>query len=354
MAARRIFLAGLYGVQNLGDHAIRDTVEAAAPGAGAEVHRYTTRRPSRDRRTVHVRGPGLPRYVYEAARADRIVIGGGGLLKDEAIGFSLELWATALIGRLMRREVRLLAVGAGPIYTRFGRRVIAATARLAQVRTVRDRESAELLRELGVASVEVCADPMFSSTAAAADASGPAVPSVPVLFALRPWFHTDPDGGTSRWPGFRQQVATLLSRLERDERGYRLACLYWPEDRDTADELLQAAGAESGFSVSDTPPGWGDMLREAASAERVVAMRYHALAAAAIMGRPVIALPYEPKVRSLATELGVPMVEVDDPQLADRLVELLGADPADLLPRPGVVEDLRDRADRALSLALGA
>lgn len=345
----RVFLVGLYGVENLGDRAIRETVERFAPGLGAEVVRFSSRTETGDPRAVVLRSRRFPRWLRAFVESDRVVIGGGGLLKDESIRFSLELLLAATLGRALRRDVTLLAVGAAPFYTRLGRAVIAATARLASVRTVRDAESAEALRALGVGGVDVRADPMFCT--ALRERRNGAPERRRIVMAMRPWFHKDPDGGCARWPPLLAAVTRLADDLTARGWAVHLACLYWPEDRDVADAVTAGLAGRAGVSVDEAPRSWEGTVELAASAEVVIAMRYHALVAAALAGRPAIALPYEPKVRSLATELGVPMVEVDDPHLASRVLELVDAGGA-RVPDPGAVAALRDRAHLGLREAL--
>lgn len=345
----RVFLVGLYGVENLGDRAIRETVERLAPRFGVEVVRFSSRTETGDPRAVVLRSRRFPRWLRAFAESDRVVIGGGGLLKDESIRFSLELLLAAAIGRALRRDVTLLAVGAAPFYTRLGRAVIAATARLASVRTVRDAESAEALRALGVRGVDVRADPMFC-TARHQRRNG-APERRRIVMAMRPWFHKDSDGGTARWPPLLAAITELADELTARGWAVHLACLYWPEDRDVADAIAAGLAGRAGVTVDEAPRSWDDTVGLAGSAELVIAMRYHALVAASLAGRPAIALPYEPKVRSLATEVGVPMVEVDDPRLASRVLELIESGGA-RVPDPGAVAALEHRAHLAVREAL--
>ena len=85
-------------------------------------------------------------------------------------------------------------------------------------------------------------------------------------------------------------------------------------------------------------------------------MRYHAVAAAAGSGRATIALAYEPKVASLASELALPVVAVDDPDLAVRLRSMVGdasSDPGGAVADGAALGELRVRATSALAAALG-
>jgi polysaccharide pyruvyl transferase WcaK-like protein len=361
---RRIFLVGFYGAHNLGDEAIRAAIVAAAPTYGANILAIASRDPrDPDPRAVPMHGLGLVRYLRAIVRAERVVLGGGGILKDEGPRIPLELFATALAARLLRREVALVAVGVGPFYTRLGRWLAMATARLATVRTVRDADSARELTALGVARVRLGADPTFGSggvwTTEAPAAAGARQPRGPgarprVVVSLRPWFLRAPDRG-ARQHALRDAVAAALAPLAGAGWQIELLSLYWPRDRDEA----VALAADPRLLDPTVPTGeldWAALTDHVRDADLVVAMRYHAVAAAAQAGRPTIALAYEPKVRALAADLGLPSLDVDDPALTDRLaaaVEGATAAPDGARAPAASIADLRRRANLALAMALG-
>lgn len=355
---RRVFLVGFYGAHNLGDEAIRAAIVTSAPAHGADIVAVASRdHDDPDPRAVPVSGPGIVRYLRAILRADRVVLGGGGILKDEGPRIPLELFATALAARLLRREVALLAVGVGPFYSRVGRWLARLTARLATVRTVRDADSLAVLSGLGIARVRLGADPTFRLAphplpVPAGD--GPPSGRQRVVVSLRPWFlrATDRD---ARQAALRAGVAAALAPLAGAGWEIELLSLYWPRDYD---ESL-AAAADPRLAAATVPAGeldWEGLAGHVRAADLVVAMRYHAVAAAAVAGRPTIALAYEPKVRALAADLGIPSVDVDDPAFAPRLAELVAselAEPGVSCAAPASIEALRIRAEMALEAALG-
>lgn len=354
---RRVFLVGFYGMHNLGDEAIRAAIVAAAPARGVEVVAVASRdRADPDPLAVPMTGLGLIRYLRAIVRADRVVLGGGGILKDEGLRIPLELCTTALAARLLRREVTLLAVGVGPFYSRPGRWLAKVTARLAQVRTVRDEDSVAELRALGVARVQLGADPTFSLDAPTSARTGDGPRRVVV--SLRSWFLRAADRET-RQARLRDEVAAALAPLADDGWAVEALSLYWPRDHAESLALVgdaRLAGTPAGASAPDGELDWAGLLERVAGADLVVAMRYHAVAAAAGSGRPTIALAYEPKVRALAGELGLPTVLVDDPAFAARLADLVAAElaaPGTSCADPEALADLRERAALALDLALG-
>jgi polysaccharide pyruvyl transferase WcaK-like protein len=101
---------------------------------------------------------------------------------------------------------------------------------------------------------------------------------------------------------------------------------------------------------------WPALLAEMAAGDLVIAMRYHAVAAAALAGRPTIALAYEPKVAELGRALGIPTLDVADAGLEVALVAAVrswrtGHEPGPM-PDPVAVDDLRAGAWRIMRAAL--
>lgn len=354
---RRVFLVGLYGVDNLGDDAIRMAVERAAPRLGAEVHRYAVRRPVSDRRGVRLRGAGWRDYVGAIRASDTVAIGGGGLLKDEGhallrgYGVLLELLGTALLARAFGKRVVLLAIGAGPIQTRRGRLLVGAIARLAELRQVRDEDSARTLGALGVSGVEVTVDPTFSlfeDDAPDGARNGRAVLSV------RPWFMFERDR-EPRQSALQAAFARAADAVAAGGDQARFASLYWPRDRDASEAVIERMRAGERAESLDGPLAWHELDAELREARLLVAMRYHAIACAAMARCPVIPVAYEPKVAALAHALGLEALHVDDADLHERLPALTRAALAD----PGAhrvarvrLRELSERAWRGLERAL--
>ena len=351
---RRIFLVGWYGVHNLGDEAIRQAIRIGAPTVGADVIGVASRDPDDpDPAAVSVALTGLVGYLRAVVRSDRVVLGGGGIIKDEGLRLPLELFTTALVARLLGRDVRLLAVGVGPFYSALGRRLAAATARLATVRTVRDDDSARQLRALGVSRVEVGADPTFTLPAPLPAELPDARPRVVV--SLRPWFLRDPDR-MSRQTGLREAVAGSLEALVRAGWEVEIVGLYWPQDHVEGAALAADPRLAGRATVVEHALDWDGLVARLRGADLVLAMRYHAVAAAAQAQRPTIALAYEPKVRALAAELAIPSIDVDDPAFAGTLGEAVArerAEPGASQPDPDAVTRLRDRAADSMRRALG-
>jgi polysaccharide pyruvyl transferase CsaB len=343
MAKPRVFLVGYYGVHNLGDEAIREAIQVWADGHGVEIAWYATRDPhDRDPRAVRLGDRRSIRYMAACWRADRLVLGGGGILKDEGLRLPLELLVTALVARLAGTSVSLLSVGVGPFYTRVGRWMTSVVARLARVRTVRDDASAQALAELGVYGVEVAADPIFSlleSGASRVKRSSTDGRRPIVVVSVRPWFHKVETGGADRWRHLCSAVARRLDGLVEAGWGVRFVSMYWPRDRDAAAEVLGLMTGGTAAEIDSRPLSWPDLIEVLASANLCLAMRYHAVAAASLARAPVVGLIYEPKVAELVRALGLPAIGVDSDDLETALPRLVAQAASD----PGASTAASDR-----------
>ena len=357
----RVFVVGHYGVPNLGDETILETIERAAEANGASVVGYSSRTPGTpDARAVRLRGRAAARYLRLLVTADRLVLGGGGILKDEGLGLLLELLIASAVTRLRGRPVVLLAVGVGPFYSRPGRILTRLVSRLANVRTVRDEPSRAALRALGVRRVHAGADPVLSAFAPDSPLRGPRRERTEhprLVVSVRPWLRARDGAATEASERLEAAIATVLDALVAEGWEVRWVTMYRGRDEHAASDI--AARMDGATTVAPPPLRWDALMDEVQDADLVLAMRYHALAAAALASKPAIALAYEPKVRALADELGVDVLDPADPALASALAATVRAAAAGVrtgerpsLPDAGAVARLRAAAGLALERAL--
>lgn len=354
----RIFLVGYYGMDNLGDDAIQEEIERIADRIGVSVWRIGTRRPRRDARAVWLTPRGARRYLAAIAGADRVVLGGGGILKDEGLRLPVDLAITCLVARLTRTPVTLLGVGVGPFYTRFGRWLIRRVAGSARYRSVRDEGSAAMLASLGIDEVELGADPVFAAVRHGTPAPTTDPTRAPtMLVSLRDWFIKDPDGGATRQAALLEAIAAAIAPLAQAGWRIEIVPLYYPRDVAPARALAERLPPGSQVTVVDAAIDWAALLDRLATVDLVVTMRYHALAAALIDDRPAVAIAYEPKVAALAARTGTPVVSVDDPGSLASLGSAIAAarepgDPTAAAARTAAVAEMRAAAARIVERAL--
>ncbi|MGI8757697.1 MAG: polysaccharide pyruvyl transferase family protein [Acidimicrobiales bacterium] len=301
----RVVVAAWVGSTNLGDELVFRGLCDQLSGLGASVTAVSLA-PGATRAVHGVDAVGhhdLAGLVRAVRRADAVVFGGGGLVQDQTSAFNApyhlsRVWAARAAGT----PVGAIGVGVGPLVTRLGLAVTRAS--LAPVRTVttRDDASAQLLRRLGVGPVVVAADLALSLPL-------PDVgPEDTLVVALRPW-----TGRRRALPvsmGGRHQetpewfVEAMAAALDAAAGATGLAVRFVAFQADRDGPLHERVAERMRAPASTACPDVDSVLAEVARSRVVVAVRYHALVAAVLAGRPAVCLGYSPKVASLAADAG--------------------------------------------------
>jgi polysaccharide pyruvyl transferase WcaK-like protein len=303
-----VLLAGAFGQRNPGDEAL---LAAFVDALGDRPLIATSSDPVQTESehgiaAVHARDP---RAVARAVgRADGVVFAGGTIFKTlhpRTGRRPLELLRNALgvaaATRAAGVPLALAGVGAAPLPTRRARALSRAIVRRADLLVLRDAESAQLLAEAGApAPFRVGADASWTQL------SAPAAPSArgdAVIVAL-----SHLAGG----PGLAARLALVLTPLQR--AGLRLRLQPWQvaTSQPTPDDLALARGIRellpAPAEIVPPPATLGDACDLFAGARLVVALRFHALVAAAAAGVPAVAYAHEAKLAGLGTRLGQAVV----------------------------------------------
>ncbi len=216
----------------------------------------------------------------------------------------LELFATALGARLLRRDVTLVAVGVGPFYSP-GRSLAghghgAPGPRTHGARCQFGDRPGGARRATGRAWRRPDVPPSARRTPADERRRRPRCPPRAPgrgAVSLRRWYRTAADG-EDRQAALRDAVAGALPARSpaagRPDSELLLAARSRGDAGAGGDPRLGAA------EVIEHELDWAALTAAVGDAGLVVAMRYHAVAAAAMAGRPIVAMAYEPKVRALS------------------------------------------------------
>jgi polysaccharide pyruvyl transferase WcaK-like protein len=377
---RRVLLAGAFGQGNPGDEALLSAFARALPD---HVPVVASAAPGE---TTAQHGLGAvdredPAAVARAvASSDAVVVAGGTVFKTlhHACGrprhaLLARAAGLAALARSLRKPFALVGVGAGALDTALSRRLARFIVRCSDLLVLRDEESAARLAAAGAPTpFRVGADPAWTllppqpapvpvragaPTAAsvaipagaghapvpldeAAAAAPTGEPAGPVVVALS---HLAGGGGLA------DELADGLAPLLDTPHPIQLQP--WQRDAgEGGDEELAAALRErlGDAELLDRPRDLlaaRDSFRDAAA---VVALRFHAVPAAAAAGVPLVAYAHEPKLAGGARRLGQHAVApgAAPEQLADRVLAAVDAAPA----RTDAVEAERARAEDGFRL----
>ena len=293
----RVLLSGYYGFANAGDEAVLAglvlSLRAVDPHLEITVLSINPRetQAAHGVRAVH---RSRPKDLLPAlARTDLLISGGGSLLQDVTSAHGILYYLGVVrLAQMLGKRTMFGAQGVGPLRRARSRRLVAGVANRLDAVTVRDSESADLLRTIGVSrpAIEVAADPALLL--------GPDVltpsPSDTYGVALRPW-HGQEDLAVRLADACREalpQARPVLFPMQPQTDtliGEQFALLCNQQEK---------AGAVS--------PGGGldALVRAIGGCEMMVGMRLHALILAAAAGVPSVGLSYDPKVAAFMAQSG--------------------------------------------------
>lgn len=317
MRGVRVLAVGFYGHGNAGDELLLKTLNSWLAEAGAELSVISLD----PLHTLAVHGidaigyQDLPAVARRIAQSDLVMLGGGGLFQDyhrfelpdvyEYPAPGITYYAQAcLVARQFGKPVLLWAMGLGPLRTGEARAIVRDLFGWADTVSLRDEESAALLRELGVErEVTVAPDPVW-----ALEMPDPAIPG---------WVERFPELSGHKvlavivreWQfsaGWEDRLTTALEKSLPPGWG----CLWVPfqsgddRDRNTASGLISRLGDSAVHRVWE-PASLDDLVGGLARTDAVLAMRLHGAILGLRLGVPTLSIAYDSKVAAATDSAAV-------------------------------------------------
>ncbi|OFI39657.1 hypothetical protein BIU82_00920 [Arthrobacter sp. SW1] len=338
--ARKVILSGFYGANNLGDEMILRSISERLVEADPSVQVFVGAENALQVEKNH----GLQAFkrtdhhaASEVARtASAIIVGGGGLWHDHTIqraggiasfylGAPMSIAGFGIlpsVGKLLGVPFYTVGLGVGPLEDPDARLLVKDLAGKASAINVRDAESKQLLTSLGVRDDLVSVSP---DTVYAVDLEGPAASAeVPEALAalkeqgytlvglnLRHWKASDADAWQAR----------LLEAFEQAALTHKIAVVGMPmqlgasHDESSILEFCEGLPKSVPSLVLGGDFGLREYVGALSAVDFLVSMRLHAALIAHRLGKPVMGLSYDPKVRRHFEEVGAEefCVDIDDP-----------------------------------------
>lgn len=300
----KIVISGYYGFNNIGDESIlkavidnlRDrltgidiTVLSQNPASTAEKYNVH----SVDRKSL--------KAIISAVRScDLLISGGGSLLQDVSSKKSIIYYLAIMwIAKLLGKKVFIYSQGIGPIITKFNRVLTAMTLKTADGIVVRDEASKELLIEIGIdeANIHVTADPVLRIKKADL--------AMGLEILSGEGFNKDESRITVGWAirerkmesNFVDELCDSMNALyEQYHAQIVLIPFHYSEDMAVILKLKERLGDK--VTCIQHKYLTDEMLSIIGNMDVLVGVRLHSIIHAAIMGVPMIAISYDPKINS--------------------------------------------------------
>ena len=295
-----VLICGAYGKGNAGDDSILEAILGQLRSIDPDMPAYVlSRNPQETRQRYRVGSYHTfdVRFIGRMLRTRLYINGGGSLIQDVTSTRSLRYYlANIALAKLCGNPVLMYGCGIGPVSVPQNRKKAGKIIdRYADVITLRDPQSAEELRSMGVSKPEIrlTADPALLLSAAEdtrVDGFMHAQKMDPTgkyaLFVLRPW------------QGFEDACPEFAKAAERlyQERCLIPVFLALETGRDLPVSMQTAALVSCPHYVVSAPKDGDLIVGLMARMQVVISMRLHALIFAAGQGIPLVGVVYDPKV----------------------------------------------------------
>lgn len=226
----------------------------------------------------------------------------------------LTLAAAMGLCRALGGRVVHLAIGVGPLRRRDAQRVAALALRLGSAVIVRDRQSFEVCRSLGIRNVCEARDLAFLE----AEPAGPGCGETTGILGIAPTTLANlpdiPDGIDGLfWKHMADRIgAAVVARSVTKVRIFAFNVSEGLSDDQKLclelDAALRERGVETDVVVYDDVPA--TILRSMQECTVFMAFRYHSAITAALLGKKLILVPYHRKVEDLVEQLVLDRADV--------------------------------------------
>lgn len=312
----RIGIVGNYGNDNNGDEAILlSLVKQVTATFGIETNQLTifsnnpqqtSERYGVDSYPLYYRKGSAPKTFFETYKQNRpivkkldlLIIGGGGILMDLYRTEAPLYGSYAMMAKQSKTPYVVYGCGAGPLQTNLGKWFIRNMCKYAQNVSVRDPESAQLLKSIGVTKqVDVIGDPAFSLRDGQAKEKSSSPKKIGVTAV--PYYNADywPEGNEELYNNYITGMAKNLDKLaEGNDVEITFFATKFPQDANVTKDIQQLMSQSAKTSIMDENLLPSDILKVTEQQDIVIGTRLHSLILATCTETPIMAISYHHKV----------------------------------------------------------
>ena len=345
----KVVICGSYGLGNPGDEAILSCMMRALKVFPRQIDFVVLSfDPSHTSKLHGVKAiPILSLRIADKVsllrKSHLFILGGGGLIQDYSSMLNLPLWVSNLkLAHAMGTPTMLYAVGVEPIRFASCRTNVARALGQASVITVRDENSAKLLKSWGTRNeVLVTADPAWGMKNLAyhgpeysCEQAGKESRDEPLVgISLRQWldldssiyryifpFKHDPRlwrfSANLKAERFLNAMASVADALVERVNARIVVLPFWQKaDRATCISFIDRVRHRERVELVRDQYSGLQLIALMRNMDAFIGMRMHSLLFAAISGTPFIALGYSPKVKAFMSQLGQLPEGIEDPSI---------------------------------------
>lgn len=306
----KYIVSGYIGFDNFGDEAIAKVLTGRLKKSGAEKITLISSNPEKTAQIHQVAACKMLDFWKSLCEADVLISGGGSLLQDVTSVKSLIYYLGVIYSALiLGKKVEIFAQGIGPINSKIGQILTRFALSRADKISVRDKKSQELLKEWGIES-ELVKDPIL-------ELELPHKNQIGVVGIQLRNYPTLTDK-------FLNRLAEEIVKNFADKK-IQIISLQDSVDLEVCEKfarILKINGRENNVEVVNNLT-INDVFECIANLEYLVAMRFHANVVGIKAGVKTLAINYDIKVKKLAEEYNIPIVQMAQNDMDTEFKQLL-------------------------------
>ena len=306
----KYIVSGYIGFDNFGDEAIAKVLTDRLKKSGAEKITLISSNPQKTAQIHQVASCKMLDFWKSLCEADVLVSGGGSLLQDVTSVKSLIYYLSVIYSALiLGKKVEIFAQGIGPINSKIGQILTRFALSRADKISVRDKKSQELLKKWGIES-ELVKDPIL-------ELELPHKNQIGVVGIQLRNYPTLTDK-------FLNRLAEEVIKNFADKK-IQIISLQDSVDLEVCEKfarILKINGRENNVEVVNNLT-INDVFECIANLEYLVAMRFHANVVGIKAGVKTLAINYDIKVKKLAEEYNIPIVQMAQNDMDAEFKQLL-------------------------------
>lgn len=324
---KKVLMSGYYGFNNSGDDAI---LKAIVDGfkemdSGIDIS-VLSKSPVNTEEIYGVRSVdrlSILKVIKEIRDSNMLISGGGSLLQDITSTRSILYYlAIIFLAQILNRPVMVYANGIGPINKKLNRMLTKWILNKTELITLRDENSKDTLREIGVKrDILITSDPVFTLAASNKE-------KISEIFKLEgiPMNKKMIGIGLRDWDNSEEFVNTISKVIpyivDRYNVNVVVIPMHYPSDLKISRQVCSMSKSRSCFVIEDSY-SVEDIMGIINELDLILAMRLHSLIYAATQAVPMIGLVYDPKItgflESIEQEISLSTEDVQFDELIDKI-----------------------------------
>ncbi|MEA3322035.1 MAG: polysaccharide pyruvyl transferase family protein [Bacillota bacterium] len=314
----KLFIHGFYGAGNAGDDAILEAIIETVKEIDNNMEIVVSIRSKNipayygKESIQYVLGTDIPSVSKELETCSLLIVGGGGLFQDYNSFDPGNLFTNQrgainyytypiILAKMMAIRVMFYGIGVGPLEKPASRTAMRWIGELADDITVRDMESYQLLKEVGVTKQVLTADPVtrLGSTYTPDANSMENNKQLKIGINLRNWTYAEEDAKM-----FQQQLIRYLHFLAKafPISYYVMPFNKLPSELVKAEQIARRLGNAEVIPYNSSPKEYKYLCQQL---DLMIAMRLHANIFSIYEGVPSVGISYDGKVEQFFQEINL-------------------------------------------------